>query len=126
VSTPALSAGSFALAWLMLFVQGLYWPMALTLSCLTGSIGSLFSVGRIARGIFAGGWDYLIVVLLATTGFAAILVIPNLIAAWGSRLGAITLLILPFPWIAYVGCAVSFLMGRLLAARPDEFGFLEE
>ncbi len=125
VNTPALTASGFGLAWLMLLIQGIYWPMAFTVSRLTGRITDLFRVGRIARGIYAGGWDYVVVVVLGTTGFASIIVVPTLMAAWGSTFGKIALLLLPFPWIAYVGSAVSYLMGRMLAARAEEFGFLE-
>jgi len=126
VNAPALTARGFGLAWLMLLIQGIYWPMALTLSHLTGRITDLFNVGRIVRGIYAGGWDYVVVVLLGTTGFASIIVIPTLIVAWGTPFGAILLLLLTLPWIAYVGSAVSYLMGRMLAARAEELGFLDE
>jgi hypothetical protein len=126
VNAPALTARGFGLAWLMLLIQGIYWPMALTLSRLTGNITDLFNVARIVRGIYAGGWDYVVVVVLGTTGFASIIVIPTLIVAWGSPFGAILLLLLTLPWIAYVGSAVSYLMGRMLAARAEELGFLDE
>jgi len=126
MNAPALRLRGFVLAWLMLFVQGIYWAMALTLSCLTMSIAGLFRVVRIARAIYTGGWAYLTIVALGATGFSCIILIPTLIVAWGSPLGAIALLLLTLPWIAYVGAAVSYLMGRLLWARAEELAFLDE
>lgn len=126
VNAPALTARGFVLAWFMLFIEGIYWPMALTLSCATGSITDLFRVVRIARAIYVGGWAYVAIVALGALGFASIILIPTLIVAWGSPFGAIALLLLTLPWIAYVGAAVSYLMGRLLAARAEKLDFLDE
>lgn len=126
--TPSLPLTSKLTIFLAFLLPYLYWPMGLTVSALTGSLANLFNPIYVAKGIFRGGLPYLFVVFIGVT-------LPTLIGALscgliggGSAIGGIggsiataLAFVLVLVSSSYVTGVQGFLMGRLVASRPDAF-----
>lgn len=98
-----------------------YWPMALTVSGITGSSMSLFNPVEIGRGIFAGGLPYAVVVIVGFLAFAAISMLPALALAANSMVGILLSVLVMAGGIGYVAGVQGYLMGCIVGSRPERF-----
>lgn len=121
----------------LLLLSYLYWPMALTVMSIRGSVLGLLDVVAIARGVAAAPLEYLTVCvasfvaiagatfgLLAATGLGAGL---GVIA--GAGLLEVGLLVVGLAFAYYAGMAylhgvLGYLMGSLVRAKSERFEFM--
>ena len=101
-------------------VPYIYWPMALTVSGITGSLGSLFNPVDIIKGIVAGGLPYVVVVLFGYGAYAGLSLLPAVAAPAGGAalLVAFAAIVVG---VGYIAGVQAFLMGCLVSSRPERF-----
>ncbi|MEM9069929.1 MAG: hypothetical protein AAGE52_15560 [Myxococcota bacterium] len=108
----------------MVYLVGLlpyaYWPVALTVAGITGSLLNMFNPFYILKGIWAGGVPYLVV---AVTGFlvqAFLTSLPVLLLPMGlgaALLGALAVI----GGIGYTAGVQGYLMGCIVGSRYERF-----
>ncbi|MEM1418405.1 MAG: hypothetical protein AAGH15_26155, partial [Myxococcota bacterium] len=113
-----------------------YWPMALSVQALTGRPLAPFEPPTVVRGIFAAPVEYAIIVIMGVAVLVAASALTFFIAG-GALLGAVAaqsfgaamMALLIGQGIGVLAGTVlaavqGYLMGCLVGARPDRFGFL--
>ncbi len=103
-----------------------YWPMALTVSGITGSSMSLFNPVHIGRGIMAGGVPYAVVVVVGFMLFAGLSMLPALAAASRSMMAIMVSVVAMAGAVGYVAGVQGYLMGCIVGSRPEKFESLLE
>ncbi len=107
-----------------LYVAGLapyiYWPMALTVSGISGSLASLFNPVDIGKGIVAGGVPYLVLVGFGVIAFAGLGFLPT-VAATISPQAMLASVILVAAGVGYIAGVQGYLMGCIVGSRPEKF-----
>lgn len=98
-----------------------YWPMALTVSGITGSSMSLFNPVEIGRGILAGGLPYVVVIVVGFLVFAGLSMLPAMAMAMESAAGVLLSVLAMATGIGYVAGVQGYLMGCIVGSRPERF-----
>lgn len=121
----------------LLLVSYLYWPMALTVMSIRGTVFGLLDVFAIVRGIAAAPLEYLVVCVASFAALAGTTV--AVLGAMGVTAGAglhaghglvgagLTVFVAAFAYyagIAYLHGVLGYLMGSLVRAKSERFEFL--
>ena len=109
----------------VVYIAGLipyfYWPMALTVSGITGSSLSLFNPIEIGRGILAGGLPYLMVVLVGFLVFAGLSMLPIIALTAHSTVGILVSVLVMAGAVGYIAGVQGYLMGCIVGSRSEKF-----
>ena len=108
---------------LSLLVPLFYWPMALTVVALTGSVLNLFNPVFVLKGIRSGGVKYATVAGVGAVLFVLSSVLVTVLSTTEDSGAAVVICALVLPlWInAYVSGVQAQLIGRMLHDQPEEF-----
>ena len=107
-------------AYIAVLIPYVYWPMALTVSAITGRLTSLFNPIEIGKGIIAGGLPYVAVVsfgFLAYAGLTALLPLGLSAGPVGALISGVAL---AFSF-GYITGVQGYLMGCIVGSRPEKF-----
>lgn len=109
-------------AWIYLagLLPYVYWPMALTVSGITGSVVSLFNPIDIGKGVIAGGIPYVVVVVVGFLAFAVMAALPLAALSYGP-IAVVIAVLFPAFGICYVAGIQGYLMGCLVGSRREKF-----
>jgi hypothetical protein len=123
---PPKVGGKLLLFFLSLTLPLFYWPMALTVAALSGSLLNMFNPLFVLRAILKGGAKYATVAgtgaLLMAGGWAAMIAVSSSVDSLvGGIFIAIIMFFFPSFLYTYVHGVQGHLIGRMVADQPDDF-----